>query len=97
MSQTRWSAVYDHFVEEGNSFRCIVLKSDGILECNSLVPKLKQGSASANLKRHLKRHHQQTFQKVEQQDSATTKKAKLEKVKGQNAVTNYFQKVNPNP
>ena len=73
MSQNRWSAVYGHFFEEGNNFRCRVML-DQCHICNSVIPKLKQGSTPANLKRHLKRHHRQAFDKVEEKDFEVTKK-----------------------
>ena len=42
----------------------------------------KQGSTSANLKRHLKRHHRQAFDRVEEKDSVVTKKQNCRKKKG---------------
>ena len=50
--------------------------------CNSVIPKLKQGSTSANLKKHLKRHHLQAFDRVEEKDSEVTKKQNCRKKKG---------------
>ena len=60
------------FFEEGNNFRCTVM-FDQCHTCNSVIPKPKQGSTSANLKRHLKRHHRQAFDRVEEKDSEATK------------------------
>ena len=62
--------------------------------CNSVIPKLKQGSTSANLKRHLKRHHRQAFDRVEEKDSEATKKTKLQKEKGQSSMTSFFKTSN---
>ena len=76
MSRNRWSGVYEHFFEEGNNFRCRVML-DQCHTYNSVIPKLKQGSTSANLKRHLKRHHRQAFDRVEEKDSEVTKKNKI--------------------
>ena len=73
MSRNRWSAVYEHLFEEGNNFRCRVML-DQCHTCNSVIPKLKQGSTSANLKRHLKRQHRQALDRVEKKDSEATKK-----------------------
>ena len=76
MSRNRWSAVYEHFFEKGTNFRCRVML-DQCHICNSVIPKLKQGSTSADLKRHLKRNHRQAFDKVEEKDSEVTKKNKI--------------------
>ena len=89
MSRNRWSAVYEHFFEEGNNFRYRVML-DQCHTCNSVIPKLKQGSTSANLKKHLKRHHRQAFDRVEKKDSEATKKTKLRKEKGQSSMTSFF-------
>ena len=62
--------------------------------CNSVIPKLKQGSKSANLKRHPKRHHRQAFDRVEEKDSEVTKKTKLQKEKGQSSMTSFFKTSN---
>ena len=62
--------------------------------CNSVISKLKQGSTSANLKRHLKRHHRQAFDRVEEKDSVVTKKTKLLKEKGQSSMTSFFKTSN---
>ena len=62
--------------------------------CNSVIPKLKQGSTSANLKRHLKRCHRQAFDRVEGKDSEVTKKTKLQKEKGQSSMTGLFKTSN---
>ena len=62
--------------------------------CNSVIPKLKQGSTSANPKRHLQRHHRQAFNRVEEKDSEVTKKIKLQKEKGQSRMTSFFKKSN---
>ena len=59
---------------------------------NSVISKRKQGSTSANLKRHLKRHHQQAFDRVEEDASEVMKKTKLQKEKGQNTMTSFFIK-----
>ena len=62
--------------------------------CTSVIPKLKQGSTSANLKRHLKRHHRQAFNWFEEKDSEVTKKTKLQKEKGQSSMTSFFKATN---
>ena len=62
--------------------------------CNSVIRKVKQGSTSANLKMHLKRHHPQAFDRVEEKDSEVTKKTKLQKEKGQSSMTSFFKKSN---
>ena len=62
--------------------------------CNSVIPKLKQGSTSDKLKRHLKRHHRQAFDRVEEKDSEVTKKTKLQKEKEQSSMTNFFKTSN---
>ena len=69
MSQNRWIAVDEHFFEKGSTFRCRVML-DECHTCNSAIPKVRQGSTSANLKRHLKHHHRQAFDRVEKKDSA---------------------------
>ena len=58
--------------------------------CNLVIPKLKQGSTSANLKLHLKHHHRQAFDRVEEKDSEVTKKTKLQEEKGQSSMTIFF-------
>ena len=45
--------------------------------CNLVIPELKQGSTSANPKRHLKRHHRQAFDRVEEKKSEVTKKNEI--------------------
>ena len=72
---SRWSAVYEHFLDEDNDFRCTV-PLDESRSCNSVIPKLKDGSTSANLKRHLKRHHRQTFESVSKKMPKQSKKKK---------------------
>jgi len=57
-----------------------------------LSQSLRQGSTSANLKRRLKRHHRQAFDRVEENDSEVTNKTKLQKEKGQTTVTRFFEK-----
>ena len=81
MSRNRWSAVYEHFFEGGNNFRC-KLCSINVTPAIQLSLKLKQGSTSANLKRHLKRHHRQAFDRVQEKDSEVTKKQNCRKKKG---------------
>ena len=91
MSNTRWSTVYDYFEDEENLFRCKVSKKDSAC-CGTSINKLKEGSSSSNLKRHLKRHHPQQYKSVEQKDS---KKVKLQQQpKGQTAIPAYFPKSN---
>ena len=60
--------------------------------CNLGIPKPKQGSSSANLKRHLKCHHRQAFDRAEEKDSEVTKKTKLQMEKGQSSMTSFFLK-----
>ena len=93
MSRNRWSVVYEHFFEEGYNFRCRAML-DQNHTCNSVIPKLKQGSMSANLKRLLKRHHRQAFDRVEEKDSEVSKKTKLQKEKGQSSMTSFFNTSN---
>ena len=62
--------------------------------CNAVIPKLKHGSTSTNLKRHLKRHHRQAFDRVEEKDFEVTKKTKLQKEKGQSIITSFFKTSN---
>ena len=85
--------LYEHFFEEGNNFRCRVML-DQCHTCNSVISKLKQGSPSTNLKRHLKRHNRQAFDTVEEKDSEVTKKTKLQKEKGQSSITSFFKTSN---
>ena len=49
---------------------------------------------SANLKRHLKRHYRQVFDRVEEKNSEVTKKTKLQKEKGQSSMTSFFKTSN---
>ena len=56
--------MYQHFSNEVSKFRYKVAVKD-TQDCDSIVPKLKQGSTSANLKRHLKRHHKVVLDEVE--------------------------------
>ena len=62
--------------------------------CNSVVPKLKQGSTSTNPKRQLKCHHRQAIDRVEEKDSEVTKKTKLQKEKAQSSMTIFFKTSN---
>ena len=59
--------------------------------CNAVVPKLKTGSMSSNLKRDLQQHHKEVYNIVDKKDKEPrVKKAKL---KGnQQAVTDLFSK-----
>ena len=45
---------------------------------------------SANLKRHLKRHHQQAFDKVEEKDSEVTKKTVAERKRAKYHEKKFF-------
>ena len=56
--------MYQHFSNEVSKFRCKVAVKD-FQDCDSIIPKLKQGSTSANLKRHLKHYHKVVFHEVE--------------------------------
>ena len=57
-------------------------------------PQTKTEKHSANLKRHLKRHHRLAFDKVEEKDSEVTKKTKLQKEKGQSSINSFFKTSN---
>lgn len=94
MSNTRWSTVYDYFEDEESLFRCKVSIRDSVC-CGASIKKLKQGSSSSNLKRHLKRHHPEQFKSVELKDTECNKKLKLQQQPtGQTAISAYFSKTN---
>ena len=82
----RKSAVYEHFAEEENHFKCTV-DMDG-KACDVIVAKNKSdGSSSGNLKRHLKRAHPKHHESVQQKDE-TNKKPALEK--GQTTMNRFL-------
>ena len=60
MSNTKWCNVYDYFEVEESSLRCKILIKDSV-SCERFFNKLKQGSLSSNLKRHLMRHHPEQY------------------------------------
>lgn len=72
MADKRSSAVYDHFQEVDNTFQCTVAVKG--VTCNTVIPKLKYGSSSGNLKRHLQRHHPEDYNAVQEKDSSAAKK-----------------------
>ena len=77
MSHGRKSAVYEHFTEEENGFKCGI-ETDG-KTCNAVITKNKSdGSSSGNLKRHLKRAHPNQHDAVQEKDQSI-KKPTLEK------------------
>ena len=77
MSHGRKSAVYAHFTEGENSFKCSV-ETNG-KTCEAEITKNKSdGSSSGNLKRHLKRAHPDQHDAVQESDQ-NMKKSGLEK------------------
>ena len=77
MSHGRKSAVYAHFTESENSFKCSV-ETDG-KTCEAVITKNKSdGSSAGNLKRHLKRAHPDQHDAVQESDQ-NIKKSAIEK------------------
>lgn len=82
---TRRSAVYNFFLEDQGHFEC-TLKKDGAA-CATRIPKMSKGNGSAcgNLKRHIKRHHDDTHEilKNEEVQEPQTKENKKQKTLGE--------------
>ena len=73
MSPSRTSSVYEHFSEDEESFKCLILIEGE--ECGTVLKKVKTGGgATGNLKRHLERAHPSVYFNVIEKDFSEKEK-----------------------